>query len=53
VQEQNNQDTDQIADLYRRAPREISQVWYNRSDAIANAAEDFVVARQQLFAFSR
>lgn len=41
VQEQNNQDTDQIADLYRRAPREISQVWYNRSDAIANAAEEY------------
>lgn len=41
VQEQNNQDTDQIADLYRRAPREISQVWYTRSDAIANAAEEY------------
>ena len=41
VQEQNNQDTDQILDLYRRSPREISQVWYNRSDAIANAAEEY------------
>lgn len=41
VQEQNNQDTDQILDLYRRAPREISQVWYNRSDAIANASEEY------------
>lgn len=41
VQEQNNQDTDQIVDLYKRAPREISQVWYNRSDAIANASEEY------------
>ncbi|UWR24477.1 ParA family protein [Sulfitobacter sp. S190] len=41
VQEQNNQDTDQIVDLYRRSPREISQVWYNRSDAIANASEEY------------
>ncbi|MEP5154245.1 ParA family protein [Planktotalea sp.] len=41
VQEQNNQDTDQILDLYRRAPREIMQVWYNRSDAIANASEEY------------
>ncbi|EDZ40507.1 putative plasmid replication protein [Rhodobacteraceae bacterium HTCC2083] len=41
VQEQNNQDTDQILDLYRRAPREILQVWYNRSDAIANASEEY------------
>ena len=41
VQEQNTQDTDQILDLYRRSPREISQVWYSRSDAIANAAEEY------------
>ncbi len=41
VQEQNNQDTDQILDLYKRSPREISQVWYNRSDAIANASEEY------------
>jgi chromosome partitioning protein len=41
VQEQNTQDTDQILDLYRRSPREISQVWYNRSDAIANASEEY------------
>ncbi|WP_118135483.1 ParA family protein [Oceanicella sp. SM1341] len=41
VQEQNTQDTDQILDLYRRAPREILQVWYNRSDAIANASEEY------------
>lgn len=41
VQEQNTQDTDQILDLYRRAPREVMQVWYSRSDAIANAAEEY------------
>ena len=41
VQEQNNQDLDQILDLYKRSPREISQVWYNRSDAIANASEEY------------
>lgn len=41
VQEQNSQDTDQILDLYRKAPREVMQVWYARSDAIANAAEEY------------
>lgn len=41
VQEQNNQDTDQILDLYRKAPREVMQVWYARSDAIANASEEY------------
>ena len=41
VQEQNERDTEQILDLYRRAPREILQVWYARSDAIANAAEEY------------
>ncbi|MEL7132504.1 MAG: ParA family protein [Pseudomonadota bacterium] len=41
VQEQNNQDVDQIVDLYRKAPREVMQVWYARSDAIANAAEEY------------
>lgn len=41
VQEQNNQDTDQILDLYRKAPRDVLQVWYSRSDAIANAAEEY------------
>ena len=41
VQEQNSQDTDQIVDLYRKAPREVLQVWYGRSDAIANAAEEY------------
>ena len=41
VQEQNDRDTEQILDLYRRAPREILQVWYARSDAIANAAEEY------------
>lgn len=41
VQEQNDQDTDQILDLYRRSPREILQVWYSRSDAIANASEEY------------
>jgi chromosome partitioning protein len=32
---------DQIVDLYRKAPREVMQVWYSRSDAIANAAEEY------------
>ena len=41
VQEQNDRDTAQILDLWRKAPREISQVWYSRSDAIANAAEEY------------
>ncbi len=41
VQEQNTQDTDQIVELYRKAPREVLQVWYGRSDAIANAAEEY------------
>lgn len=41
VQEQNEQDTNQILDLYKRSPREICQVWYSRSDAIANAAEEY------------
>lgn len=41
VQEQNDRDTGQILDLWRRAPREILQVWYSRSDAIANAAEEY------------
>lgn len=41
VQEQNTQDTDQIVDLYKKAPREVMQVWYSRSDAIANAAEEY------------
>ncbi|AML53826.1 hypothetical protein RC74_21390 (plasmid) [Falsihalocynthiibacter arcticus] len=41
VQESNDKDTGQILDLYRRAPDLISQVWYSRSDAIANAAEEY------------
>lgn len=41
VQEQNDRDTGQILDLWRKAPREIMQVWYSRSDAIANAAEEY------------
>ena len=41
IQEQNNQDTDQIVDLYKKAPREVMQVWYSRSDAIANASEEY------------
>lgn len=41
VQEQNEQDTNQILDLFKRSPREISQVWYSRSDAIANASEEY------------
>jgi chromosome partitioning protein len=41
VQEQNDRDTAQILDLWRKAPREVLQVWYARSDAIANAAEEY------------
>ena len=41
VQEANDRDTEAIVDLWRRAPRDISQVWYARSDAIANAAEEY------------
>ena len=41
VQEANDRDTAHIVDLYRRAPDLISQVWYTRSDAIANASEEY------------
>lgn len=41
IQEQNNQDTNQILDLFRQAPNDILKVWYSRSDAIANAAEQY------------
>ncbi|QDY70740.1 AAA family ATPase [Qingshengfaniella alkalisoli] len=41
VQEQNDRDTGQILDLWRKAPQDILQVWYARSDAIANAAEEY------------
>jgi chromosome partitioning protein len=41
VQEQNDRDVAQIADLVRRAPREVLKVWYARSDAIANAADEY------------
>lgn len=41
IQEANDRDTSHIVDLYRRAPDLISQVWYSRSDAIANAAEEY------------
>lgn len=41
VQEQNDRDVAQIVDLVRRAPREVLKVWYARSDAIANAADEY------------
>ena len=41
VQEQNDRDTAQILDLYEQAPNETLQVWYARSDAIANAADEY------------
>jgi len=41
VQEQNDRDTSQILDLYEQAPNETLQVWYARSDAIANAADEY------------
>jgi len=41
VQEQNDRDTAQILDLYEQAPNETLQVWYSRSDAIANAADEY------------
>ena len=53
VQEQNERDTEQIRDLYRRAPREILQVWYARSDAIANAAEEYISIYEYLPPASR
>lgn len=42
VQEANDRDTEAIVDLYRRAPRDVLQVWYAWSDAIANAAERYM-----------
>lgn len=41
VQEQNDRDIAQIVDLVKRAPREVLKVWYARSDAIANAADEY------------
>lgn len=41
VQEQNDRDVAQIVDLVKRAPREVMKVWYARSDAIANAADEY------------
>jgi chromosome partitioning protein len=41
VQERNNQDIDQVLDLYSHAPEVFLQVWYARSDAVANAAEEY------------
>jgi chromosome partitioning protein len=41
VQEQNDRDIAQIVDLVQRAPREVLKVWYARSDAIANAADEY------------
>jgi chromosome partitioning protein len=41
VQEQNDRDVAQIVDLARRAPGHVLKVWYARSDAIANAADEY------------
>lgn len=41
VQEANEQDINQIFDLFQEAPEWIAQVWYSRSDAIANASEEY------------
>ncbi|WP_375262349.1 AAA family ATPase [Palleronia sp.] len=41
VQESNERDVAHLADLYRHCPQDVSQVWYTRSDAIANAAEEY------------
>lgn len=41
VQEANDRDVRQIADLWSREPDLFTQVWYSRSDAVANAADEF------------
>ncbi|ETW11254.1 hypothetical protein ATO8_18160 [Roseivivax marinus] len=41
VQEANDQDLDHLVDLYSRAPDLFMKVWYVRSDAIANASEEY------------
>ncbi|WP_341213716.1 ParA family protein [uncultured Limimaricola sp.] len=41
IQEANEKDVDQIVDIHRRHPGLVSQVWYSRSDAVANAAEEY------------
>ncbi|MEI4263972.1 ParA family protein [Roseovarius sp. D0-M9] len=41
VQEQNERDLDQLVDLRSRAPDLFLPVWYSRSDAISNAAEEY------------
>lgn len=41
VQEANDRDVRQIADLWAREPDLFTQVWYSRSDAVANAADEF------------
>jgi chromosome partitioning protein len=42
VQESNDRDLKQIADLLQRAPDYISRVFYTRSDAVANASEKYM-----------
>ncbi|SFF14615.1 chromosome partitioning protein [Sulfitobacter brevis] len=42
VQSANDRDIAQISDLHLWAPGGISKVWYARSDAIANAAEEYM-----------
>lgn len=41
IQEANERDLDQLVDLRSRAPDLFLPVWYQRSDAIANAAEEY------------
>ena len=42
VQETNQADTNLIVDIAKRAPGVISKVFYSRSDAVANAADDYM-----------
>lgn len=41
VQEANDRDVGQVAELYLEQPEIISRVFYSRSDAVANAAEEY------------
>lgn len=41
VQEQNNRDLAQMVELHSQSPDLFLPVWYQRSDAIANAAEEY------------
>lgn len=42
IQSANDRDIAQVVDLHRWAPGMVSEVWYPRSDAIANAAEEYM-----------